>query len=182
MPVRALGGAMPGTVFLEGERVTLTTVHADDHEFLERIHNDPGNREQAGVPNPWGPRTVSTVLEDDESEVLLVCDDAEPVGAVFFQDRDPFARTAELGYFVAPEAHGEGYATAGAGLMVEHGFADYDLARISAEVMAGNEASMRVLEKLGFEQEGVGRAEEYANGERVDMHHFGLLREEWEGV
>jgi RimJ/RimL family protein N-acetyltransferase len=173
---------MPGTVFLEGEDVTLNTVHPADHEFVERTHNDPANRCQAGVPNPWGPSTVSDVVADEDSEVLLVCEDGDPVGVVFLQDLDRHARRAELGYFVHPNEHGQGYATRGAALLVDHAFADYDLARVYAEVIAGNDASMRVLEKLGFEPEGVLRSHSFVQGERVDKHLFGLLAGEWEGV
>jgi len=46
-------------------------------------------------------------------------------------------------------------------------------------VFAGNEASMRVLQKAGFEREGTLREAYRVEGEFVDAALFGLLAREW---
>jgi RimJ/RimL family protein N-acetyltransferase len=50
--------------------------------------------------------------------------------------------------------------------------------KVYARVAESNEASMRVLEKLGFQQEGVLREQSYCLGEHLDMHYFGLPESE----
>lgn len=88
-------------------------------------------------------------------------------------------RRAELGYWLAAAAWGQGYATEAAAAAVDLGFRQLGLARIYAQVLAGNTASMRVLEKLGMVQEGTQRRH-LRKGRRLhDVVLYGLLREEW---
>lgn len=94
---------------------------------------------------------------------------------------DTQARTAEVGYLVAPGERGNGYATEAAGLCLRYAFDDRDLYRVWATVNEGNDASVCVLEKLGFTLEGTLRAHEYADGERVDVGLYGILAAEWSG-
>jgi RimJ/RimL family protein N-acetyltransferase len=88
-------------------------------------------------------------------------------------------RRAELGYWLAASAWGRGYATEAVAAMIELGFRQLALARIYAQVFAGNDASMRVLEKLGMVHEGTKRRH-LRKGDRLhDVKFYGLLREEW---
>jgi RimJ/RimL family protein N-acetyltransferase len=88
-------------------------------------------------------------------------------------------RRAELGYWLGIDAWGSGYATEAAGALVHFGFRDMGLARIYAQVLAGNDASCRVLEKLGMVNEGVRRRHIRKGKKLHDIVMFGLLREEW---
>ena len=56
----------------------------------------------------------------------------------------------ELGYYLGRAAWGQGYATEAARACLEHGFRTCGLPRIVAVVRTGNDASRRVLGKLGF--------------------------------
>ncbi|MEU8034703.1 GNAT family N-acetyltransferase [Streptomyces sp. NPDC049099] len=58
--------------------------------------------------------------------------------------------TAGLGYGVAPETEGRGYATKALRALVHHGFADARVRRVLAETAHDNVASQRVLEKAGL--------------------------------
>ena len=58
--------------------------------------------------------------------------------------------SAELGYWVAEEYQGNGYATEACKLLVNRAFADLDIKQIFATYKQENLASKRVLEKLGF--------------------------------
>ena len=60
----------------------------------------------------------------------------------------------ELIYAFAPETWGRGYATEVAGALVAFGFDRCGLTRIEATVDPANEASKRVLEKIGMTYEG----------------------------
>ncbi|WP_435156498.1 GNAT family N-acetyltransferase [Haladaptatus sp. DFWS20] len=81
---------------------------------------------------------------------------------------------------MSPDEWGNGYATAAVELLTEYGFNDRRLEKVWASVYAHNEASARVLEKAGFEHEAVHRKEAFVNGDRVDIHYYGLLRDEWQ--
>ena len=86
---------------------------------------------------------------------------------------------ADLGYELDPHHWGRGYATEAAGIMVNFGFRDLALDRISSWCIAENRASARVLERLGFRQEGRLRRNEYFKGRWWDTLLYALLRDEW---
>lgn len=168
---------MPGAVFLRGDRLTLTTVHPDDYNFLQELFNDPAIRRQAGVSLPLTERDVAEFVEESPDTVqFVVCLDDTPIGQVVLAEVDLQARSAELGWIVIrPADQGNGYATEAVDLCLTHAFDDCALHKVWAQVIEGNTASVRVLENLGFQQEGVLREQEYANGDFVDVHQFGLL-------
>jgi RimJ/RimL family protein N-acetyltransferase len=63
--------------------------------------------------------------------------------------------------------------------VVDFGFSGLGLARIYAQVLADNRASLRVLDKLGMVNEGVKR-QHVQKGRRLhDVVLYGLLRDEW---
>ena len=87
---------------------------------------------------------------------------------------------ADIGYELNPEFWGNGYATEAAHALVNHGFRELGLHRISSWCIADNTASARLLERLGFRQEGRLRRNEYFKGRWWDTLLYGLLREEWD--
>jgi RimJ/RimL family protein N-acetyltransferase len=62
----------------------------------------------------------------------------------------------EVGYWLLPNAWGQGFATEGAQAMVDYGFDDLRLHRIIGVTHRGNKASQRVLMKAGLEDAGWG--------------------------
>ncbi|MBE6496567.1 MAG: GNAT family N-acetyltransferase [Methanobrevibacter thaueri] len=58
--------------------------------------------------------------------------------------------SAELGYWVAEEYHGRGYATQASQMLIKRAFEDLNIQRVFASYKKENLASARVLEKLGF--------------------------------
>jgi len=88
-------------------------------------------------------------------------------------------RRAELGYWLAQPAWGHGFATEAATVVIDFGFRELGLARIYAQVIADNRASLRVLDKLGMVNEGVKRQHVVKARRLHDVVLYGLLREEW---
>ena len=87
---------------------------------------------------------------------------------------------ADIGFELAPQHWGRGYATEAARAMVTFGFQEVALYRISSWCIADNAASARVLERLGFGQEGRLRRNERFKGRWWDTLLYALLRDEWE--
>ncbi|MHB1597144.1 MAG: GNAT family N-acetyltransferase [Streptosporangiaceae bacterium] len=88
-------------------------------------------------------------------------------------------RSASLGYCYDDAAWGHGYATEAARMLLRWGFDTLDLNRVQAEVDTRNQASARVLEKLGFLREGTLREDCVVNGEVSDSWIYGLVRRDW---
>lgn len=86
---------------------------------------------------------------------------------------------AELGYAMAHAYWGKGYMNEALNALVSHAFEVMDLRRLEADVDPRNAASIRVLEKLGFQREGFLRERWHVNGEIQDAFFYGLLRREW---
>ena len=85
--------------------------------------------------------------------------------------------TGELGYYIARERWGRGYATRAVREICRYVFENTDIVRICAEPFADNAASCRVLEKAGFTLEGTLRANAIKSGRIRDTRIYSLLRE-----
>jgi ribosomal-protein-alanine N-acetyltransferase len=171
---------MPGPVFMRGNAVTFHPVEEDDLEFLQELINHPDVREGISSTRPVSMADEREWFESDEEGVqFLVAADGERVGTMSFRATSDEWGTTELAYFFDPGAWGNGYATDAVDRMVEYAFEERRLAKVWARAFAFNDASQRVLEKVGFEQEGRLREQAFARGERVDMLRFGLLADEW---
>lgn len=85
----------------------------------------------------------------------------------FNPDQKPISGEAALGYYIAPQYWHQGFATEAARAFIRFGFNELALKRIVATVEKGNDASMHVLEKLGFS---LAHTEE---GQRT-FYHFAL--------
>ncbi|MDI1465327.1 GNAT family N-acetyltransferase [Catellatospora sp. KI3] len=66
------------------------------------------------------------------------------------RDESTPAGQAELGYRLRQEAWGQGYATEGSRALIDKGFAELGLGRITAHTMTVNLGSRRVMEKCGL--------------------------------
>ena len=173
---------MAGPIFLDGENISLRTVEEEDLQFLQRDINDPDVRRFIGATssvNAEQERSWFENLGDDDGESLLICVEAEPVGTIGLSDVSETWGRAEVGYWVTPGAWGNGYATEATELLCGYGFDQRRLNKIVAHAYEFNAGSRRVLEKVGFVEEGVHREEAFVDGEFVDVHRYGLLAREW---
>jgi len=180
---------MPGARIAGGDRVTLRTVEEEDVPFLQRAGANPELRYPLG--NPLRTRDDFDLADDDGTDRFLVCldgedagpggpdaDDVRRIGAVTAESVD--YRRPELGYWLIPAVHGRGYGTEAVGLVVDYLFRSYDTPAVGAGAFDHNDASRRLLESLGFVEEGRRRKFMFVDGENRDMVQYGLLREDWE--
>jgi RimJ/RimL family protein N-acetyltransferase len=174
---------MPGPTFLRGDRIDLCPIEEADLPFVQRLINDPAVRVTLRSSEPKNMRQEEAWLEsldDQEGETLLVVDaDGSPTGTVGFGDVDPTWGTAEVGYAVAREHWGNGYATEAVALLTRYAFEERRLEKLVATVYAHNPASVRVLEKAGWHEEAVLDREAFVGGERVDCHRFAAFADDW---
>lgn len=173
---------MPGPAFLTGERVSLRTVEEEDAEFVHESVNMPEIRKPMHASNPYTLNEIRALFDSDSDSSavrLLVTDGTEPVGMVGFSDVDEIAGTAALSCWIRPSGWGEGYGTEAVELLVEYGFDQRRLHKFVAEVVEFNEASRRLVEKVGFVEEGRRREHDFVDGEYHDCLSYGLLAAEW---
>ena len=86
---------------------------------------------------------------------------------------------AELGFTLAPQWQGQGYASEAVRAVLRDLFSRRGLHRVSAECDARNFRSARLLERAGFLQEGCRPEFSWFKGEWTDDLLFGLLASRW---
>jgi RimJ/RimL family protein N-acetyltransferase len=175
-------------VFLASDLLELVPLDPDDETHIEiyrQSRNDPEmrvtgaygeclTREQAreGIAGRQGTEIPSALC------AIRVEEDIVGWAGTFLHDSR--ARVADVGYYVLPEYWGNGYASEATRLLVTFAFEELNARRIEASVQADNPGSRRVLEKLGFQQEGTKREAYYKEGEYKDITLWGLLKTEFQ--
>lgn len=104
-------------------------------------------------------------------------DDAIAGGVGIHPGDDVERASAELGYWLTPRCWGQGIMPAVIDAYVPMVAARFGLRRVWAKVYAPNVASMRVLERCGFQREGVLRQAVLKRGEVLDAVMYARLRE-----
>lgn len=89
-------------------------------------------------------------------------------------------RSAWVGYWVSAELAGGGVATGAVALAIDHAFGPALLHRIEATVRPENHASIRVLQKAGFREEGLFRRYLDVAGDWRDHLCYAVTKEELE--
>lgn len=88
--------------------------------------------------------------------------------------------TATLGYWIRTSCEGRGHATEASAAVLLWAFDCLRLERVSVQVAPGNEASLQVMDKLGFVREGVARSAQMvpARRQRLDWITAGMIRKD----
>ncbi|MCL6458556.1 MAG: GNAT family N-acetyltransferase [Gorillibacterium sp.] len=118
---------------------------------------------------------------DAEAEIGCSCgiflnETQELVGSVGLSHMDMhMMQTCMIGYNMDQNYHGHGYMTEAVQLLIDHAFRELKLHRITAEAMPHNLGSIRVLEKAGFQREGIARKNVKINGKFEDHVVLAIL-------
>ncbi|MDN4620864.1 GNAT family protein [Paenibacillus sp. PsM32] len=86
---------------------------------------------------------------------------------------------ADIGYSMDSSFQGKGYMTGGVKLLLAYAFRSLGLHRVQAGILPHNIASRRVLEKCGFQAEGIARKLVKINDQWEDHQMFSILEEEF---
>jgi RimJ/RimL family protein N-acetyltransferase len=106
--------------------------------------------------------------------VIADAADDRPLGLLNLQFGED-EEVAGLAVLVFPQARGRGVASKALRLGATWGLRQLGLHRVFAEVAADNQASIRAVEKAGFQREGILRAHCKTHGRRHDCVMFSLL-------
>jgi ribosomal-protein-alanine N-acetyltransferase len=97
------------------------------------------------------------------------------IGSCDLSEVDRRHNRAEVGFIIAREYWGGGYTQEAMSAVIDHAAQMLRLQRLTARTHLGNVRSVRLLERLGFTQEGLLRGYVDRDGERRDCLMFGLL-------
>ncbi|MEJ7598918.1 MAG: GNAT family protein [Kofleriaceae bacterium] len=169
---------------LDGDRIRIRPHRTSDRDALFGLYSDPALMRYWGFP-PW-----TEVAQADAYLAPLLDGPAHYPWAIARRDDDVLVGTAtlfairldqlraELGYLLAAAEQGKGLAAEATRLVLRFAFEQLGLERIEADVDPRNLPSCRLLERLGFQREGLLRARWRVAAEVSDTAMFGLLRGE----
>jgi [ribosomal protein S5]-alanine N-acetyltransferase len=169
-------------------RVVLRWISEDDIDSLYEIFSSPQVMRYWSSP-PLADREAAAdlqreIADGNESETMLkwglaLRDSNTVIGTTTLFNLSLDNGRAELGYAMAHAHWGKGYMNEALTALVSHAFEVMELRRLEADVDPRNVASIRTLERLGFQREGFLRERWHVNGEIQDAFFYGLLRREW---
>jgi ribosomal-protein-alanine N-acetyltransferase len=175
---------------LETERFLLRPPTLDDVADMFRVMSDPQ------VTRYFGALPMTTLAQaqerveaiekafQEQSGVRWVIADranGQLIGTCGFWRLIKAHDRAEIGYELAPDWWGRGVMTEAVGAMLQFGFTHMGLHTVEAQIHPANTGSRRVLEKLGFVQEGYFRENFYdpIEAQFTDTAVFSLLKDSW---
>ncbi|TDR80698.1 GNAT family N-acetyltransferase [Paludibacterium purpuratum] len=169
---------------LRTQRLTLRQLIETDRDFffqLNRLpavmrHIDPA-RSDAVIERKFQQRMPSWTPEVEHWLALAVIErtSGRPIGLHGFKLASPPLGPAELGYMFLPDSQGQGFAQEATGAVLDFAFDICGLHKATATVTAGNHASEKLLQRMGFRLEGRLRAEYRMDGAWHDDLKYGLL-------
>lgn len=175
---------------LAGVRVNLRTIDSSDVPTLFSIFSDPE------VTRYWGTSTFRTI---DDAHAYLQSIRAGAASRQLFQwgiapvaaghiigtctlfQIDPHRHRGTIGFALGRAHWGKGLASDAVTTAIRFAFEELELHRLEADPDPRNERSIRLLEKQGFQREGLLRERYEQDGELQDAVFLGLLRREWTG-
>lgn len=151
--------------------------HADNRKIWLHLRD--------AFPSPYtvadAKRFVRAAASQDPETHFVIEADGQPVGAIGYRLQEDVDRaSAEIGYWVAEAHWGRGIATAALVAATALAFERHaELRRLFALPFAGNHASVRVLEKAGYQLEGRLHESAIKDGVVIDQLQYAACRTRW---
>ncbi len=173
---------------LHGPVMTVRIPVPGDATALFRLASDPavtqwfswGPYQETAEARAYLDRLPEQRAHATQLDLLQVHRDHGPVGITGLSEFSFRDRRAMVGSWLAASAWGTGANTESKALMAYLAFELLGLARLGAYANPANGRSVRALEKVGFQQEGLLRGWHRHAGAQLDVHVYGMLRDDWE--
>lgn len=164
------------------ERITLSPIHMKHQDFLLNLFNEkevyhtgflsfsyPYNEIQVN-------KMLTNWLNENRKYFIVIVDNIE-VGLAQISNLDHTNRVCEVGVLLSSQYQRKGLGQKIFKNLIKICFENLDIYRIEARVKSNNESTKIILERLGFTKEGVMRKAIFSNGDRIDLHIYGLLND-----
>lgn len=181
---------LPFELPLETDRLLLRLARADDVDALMDYSADP----EVCRYLPYEPRSRDEIEKTMERRLgftdftpeghplflhVELKEAGEMIGEFLLFSRNVEARQGEIGYVINPRFQGKGYALEAATALMDVAFKKIKLHRIEAKCSAPNEASWRLMEKLGMRREAHFKEQALFKGEWDELLIYAILQREW---
>jgi len=175
---------------LKGNGIGLRPVRRSDLQHFLKWFNDPEVLQYLSLYLPMTEMGEEKYIEelgttraytDTRFVIEAVEGDAtRPIGTVSLHGVHSKNHNATLGIAIGDrDCLDKGHGTEATRLIVEYGFQQLNLHRISSGAFSFDERGMELHNRVGFSEEGRSREAVFKNGTYHDQVMFGILREEW---
>lgn len=173
---------------LKTERLSLRPMHVIDAEdMFDYAHREDVTKYLTWNPHPSISYTKDYLryvhsrysLGDFYDWAVIDRESRRMIGTCGFTKIDTANNGAEIGYVLNPDFWGRGIATEVTSKILEFGFCELELQRIEARFMKGNEASFRVMKKIGMTFEGYRKDSVFIKGEYKTIGYCAITRDEF---
>ncbi|MCP3738038.1 GNAT family N-acetyltransferase [Rossellomorea sp. BNER] len=173
---------------LETRRLKLKNVNSEDIDFIFKLFSNEKVCEFLYDEEIFTKKEEAIEFIEWNSEpekrgynrwVLVKKDSNEQIGTCGYDLWDRANNIAEIGYDLLYEYWGQGYMKEALISAIESGFSNMRLNRINAYVALNNKNSIKLLENLGFKNEGIYRDKHLFRGNYYDHYSFSLLKRDW---
>lgn len=175
---------------LRGKDVLLRPVRRSDISYFLKWFNDPEVIQYLTMYLPMTEMAEEKYIEElgttrartDAPFVIEIIegDSTKPIGTIGLHGINNKDHNASFGIAIGEKDYwNKGYGTEATRLLIDYGFEQLNLHRISSSALAFNERSIRLHKRIGFREEGRQREYVFKNGKFHDHVVFGILREEW---
>lgn len=160
-------------------RLRLRHARPDDLAAMHAVLSDPRATEWWSTPPHFSLEETRGWLDGmvagnaEGSDDFVIERDGQVIG------KAGFYRLPDVGYILHPDHWGLGLASEAVGAAIGHVFETRDLDDLTADVDPANQASIRLLEKLGFVRTGFAEQTWNIGGEWKDSLYYGLTRQAW---
>lgn len=172
---------------LHGSQVTLREFRSDDLEKVAALVGDDRVTDSLSFDSRSGDQAaemldgiLSRAKQQPRTEYYFAVATAEDGLVGFARLGLDGVQAAKLGYAIAADYWGRGYATDAACTLMDFGFRTLNLHRISAAMGPDNTASITIAHRLGMAYEGCIRDHVHTNGQWRDSLLYSVLADEWQ--
>lgn len=173
---------------MNSKNLYLTKIEKEDFKYIYEWFSDteflrfydymppvPQSKEQVD-------KTFGDYGKNEESAVFAVKlpDGGQIIGIAGFDDIVWENKVATLFIGIGNKNfRGRGYGREALNLLLDYGFNELGFYRIQLNVLEFNRSAIALYERAGFVKEGTLREFVLRDGERYDLHMYGLLKREW---
>ncbi len=128
---------------------------------------------------------VDQIIQDFNTEVgiswkITLKGNNELIGYIGFWKIDKKHFRAEIGFGMDKQHQQKGYTTEAILKVLEYGFGELGIHSVKADVDPGNEGSIQLLKKVGFQKEAHFRENYYFDGKFIDSAFYCMILGDWE--
>ncbi len=177
-------------MFLRTERLLIRNfIPTDYNDLYEYLSDEETYKYEPGEPITL--KKAKELCEERSKNNIFFAVELENkiIGHIYFEQIEPeHLKTWEIGYIFNKRFHGKGFAAEAAKAVIQNGFNEKEVHKITAHCNPKNISSWKLLERVKMKREGKLRKNIYfkkdKNGEPIwqDTYEYGILKEDIENI